>query len=493
MERTLKLLLEQAKFTTTRKGYDQQEVDDFLDQAVEMAAAMEARLAEAAGGEVSGAGEGDGAPGRSEAEIQAEVDAKVEAAVQARLAEMPAPVAAPAVDDEAVAEEARRTLVLAQRTADAAVAEAREEADSLLTKAREEADSLVTVARTEAARLEESTKVESEQRRREIDAEIETARGEARSRLAAEIRSLEEARDNLRSDVSVLESHAEEQRVQLRSAASELQRLLEDPAAFRLAPMPELRAVVIPDLSDLSEPSDLSERSAPSPSIEDGGVDGSGADVVMASADGSDMASEDADDPVLAEARSAQAQEGAASIPVGERGASPGTAELFESTGSTGLPDAAATDTDESDDSVGADSFGAIAPETVGDVTPSADEPALGSGSDAGDLGDPDGAEPVVDGSGNKERGGDEPGDEEPGDGGPPTAPVPVLELGFTDPPPQPQPDDSDDAFLAELRKAMAEETPLGPRDDDATDTATPGFLDDDGEDRRGWRFGKRR
>ena len=136
MERTLKLLLEQAKFTTTRKGYDQQEVDDFLDQAVEMAAAMEARLAEAAGGEVSGAGEGDGAPGRSEAEIQAEVDAKVEAAVQARLAEMPAPVAAPAVDDEAVAEEARRTLVLAQRTADAAVAEAREEADSLLTKAQ---------------------------------------------------------------------------------------------------------------------------------------------------------------------------------------------------------------------------------------------------------------------------------------------------------------------------------------------------------------------
>jgi hypothetical protein len=60
-----------------------------------------------------------------------------------------------------------------------------------------------------------------------------------------------------------------------------------------------------------------------------------------------------------------------------------------------------------------------------------------------------------------------------------------VVELGGSGEPV----DDDDDAFLAELRKAMADEEPLGPRDGGVGDP-TPGFLDDD---RRGWRFGKRR
>jgi hypothetical protein len=78
-------------------------------------------------------------------------------------------------------------------------------------------------------------------------------------------------------------------------------------------------------------------------------------------------------------------------------------------------------------------------------------------------------------------------------DAGPPTAPVAVLDLGFQEQSPAPAPvaDESDDAFLAELRKAMADEAPLGPRDDENGPSSGAAFLDDD--DRRGWRFGKRR
>jgi len=69
-----------------------------------------------------------------------------------------------------------------------------------------------------------------------------------------------------------------------------------------------------------------------------------------------------------------------------------------------------------------------------------------------------------------------------------------MLELAFDEVPPTPPDDgtDSDDAFLAELRKAMADDSPLGPRDDDASPGSTS-MSDDDDEDRKGWRFGKRR
>lgn len=90
-------------------------------------------------------------------------------------------------------------------------------------------------------------------------------------------------------------------------------------------------------------------------------------------------------------------------------------------------------------------------------------------------------------------------------DVGPPTAPVPAIELDLGAAGPieaaVPRggsgapagsaaiPADGDDAFLAELRKAMADEEPLGPRESTMGD-GQPGFLDDE---RRGWRFGKRR
>jgi hypothetical protein len=80
-------------------------------------------------------------------------------------------------------------------------------------------------------------------------------------------------------------------------------------------------------------------------------------------------------------------------------------------------------------------------------------------------------------------------------DTGPPTAPVSAIDLGIdlTGPaggtPAGGEPSHDDDAFLAELRKAMADDEPLGPRDHD--DHGAHGDMFD--EDRRGWRFGRKR
>jgi DivIVA domain-containing protein len=367
MELTLKRLLEQAKFTTTRKGYDQDEVDDFLDRAVAMATKVEARLTQAlADAEKAGSAPAAAAPGRSEEEIRAEIDAQVEKRVAARLAEIEASAPqAPAVDDSAAAEEAARTLLLAQRTADAAVAEAKQEAAQILAKAREDA----------------------EQDRRTAAAQLEQERAEARERLTREIQALESARDGLRADVSALENHAEEQRLQLQSAVGELQRLLEDPAAFRLAPAPEARAVEVPT----ADPAPLlpAPPADPAPAADTGPTGSAGPEPEA-----------DASDPE----EPAPSEDPEASLDVG-----PPTA-----------------------------------PVAVVDLAPTVDPIAVASG---------------------------EPGDT--GATGPSASAAPV----------------DDDSFLEELRKAMADEEPLGPREIEPTDSQQS-FLEDE---RRGWRFGKRR
>ena len=75
----------------------------------------------------------------------------------------------------------------------------------------------------------------------------------------------------------------------------------------------------------------------------------------------------------------------------------------------------------------------------------------------------------------------------------PPTAPVAAVDLGFDEPAADPAPEasaEAEDPFLAELRKAMADDEPLGPRDHDEAPSSDALF---DDEDRRGWRFGRRR
>ncbi|HWJ98376.1 MAG TPA: DivIVA domain-containing protein [Acidimicrobiales bacterium] len=410
MELTLKRLLENAEFKKYRgKGYDPTEVDDFLDRATAMAAKVEVQLTQAL--EQARSAGGASGPGPDPAAVEAEIDRRVATEVAAQLAAQPAPSTGPS--EEEVAAEAQRTLVMAQRTADAAVREARDDADKMVAAAKEQAEALLADAEARAS----ATNSESEQRaastRAEVEAEAARERREARQRLAAEIGELEGLRESLRSDVSVLERHVEEQRSQLGSTLAELQQILDDPSGFRLAPAPALSDPALPDFSDLDEPEPAAAASEP--------VD---AEPVAVAPTPSADEPEPEPEPEAAVADEPPAPE---------------------------LPPV-------------------VAPEPV--AAPGEAEPPV---------------PPVL---AFEEVDHEAPGLDDPPDSGPPTAPVSAVDLGLA-PERAPSAEGGDeDAFLTELRKAMADEEPLGPRD--AGDIPPTESLFGE-QDRRGFRFGKRR
>ena len=187
-------------FKTVRKGYDPTEVDGFKDRA---ASAIESAQNQATA---------------MEARARAAV-AKLQELTQAgtpkdESAPTPAGAAVPAGDERAAkpaelrsddAETISRTLLLAQRTADATVAEARTEADSILAAARAEATKIVEDAKVEGRKANESERIKAEN----------------------EVQALVARRDFLVGDVDSLEQHIVTQRERLRDTASAIQEMVD--------------------------------------------------------------------------------------------------------------------------------------------------------------------------------------------------------------------------------------------------------------------------
>lgn len=213
-------LLHDVEFREAKRGgYNTQDVDEFLER---LAVGLE----------------------RQEAAVR-EARQRVEAAEgRASEAERRAAQAEQSASETSASDETlRRTLVLAQRTADAAIREAEEQAASTLAAAHEEADRLLSEAQEASARA-----------RAEAEDEARRAHEDARTRVLGEMRDLESARDQLRADVDVLERHLEEQRERVRRAVHELERMLDDPGS--------LREVELPAVSDVRAPS---REPAPAP------------------------------------------------------------------------------------------------------------------------------------------------------------------------------------------------------------------------------------
>jgi DivIVA domain-containing protein len=124
-------VLRNVEFVTRLRGYDTDEVDEFLER---VAVAID--------------------------DLKAQLGAVREKPERTEGAEL---------DDESL----RRTLVLAQRTADLAVREAREEAATLLEDARREAAALAATSREEAGRVRSDA--ERDARQRVIDLEARHA------------------------------------------------------------------------------------------------------------------------------------------------------------------------------------------------------------------------------------------------------------------------------------------------------------------------------
>jgi DivIVA domain-containing protein len=208
-------LIEQIEFSDKFKGYDPDQVDDFLER---VGAALAESLAR-----------NDDLARRVE-ELQDAVEEARHAASN-RVAEPPAAM----TDDEEI-EQATRTLMLAKRTAEAAISEARAEANKLVADARTKAEGSARDATAEAERLVRDAQLQREEllRRAKDDAEGEFA-GQ-REQHQNEIARLQAERQRLAEDVQTMQARMEEHRTRLGATVRTLQQLLDDPGSLAALP-----------------------------------------------------------------------------------------------------------------------------------------------------------------------------------------------------------------------------------------------------------------
>ncbi len=222
---------EKAEFTERRRGYDIDQVESFLEETgtefaqmlakfrhtEQRAAAAEARLAE---GEAKAA-EVDKLLEEADQRIRRAEDAARAARADAEALRNAAPAAPSQADEEAEVAKVAKTLVIAQRTADATIAEAESRAESLLDEARGRAD------RQMAEAIHEAEAIVSDARRR---AEEEYAERHAAALEA--VTALEGRRGQIERVIGELERRLSGYREDLQRTAAELTSLAEDPNAI---------------------------------------------------------------------------------------------------------------------------------------------------------------------------------------------------------------------------------------------------------------------
>lgn len=225
-------LFQDIAFNERFRGYDVAEVDAYIDRVAKAAALVQGRIAE----------------------------------LQRRIEAAEANVAGSSGADpvEAGEESLTKMLLLAQRTADAAIEEAEAGAAEIRRQADDHASLVVAEAETDRRRM-----------LAEAEAAIEESVLTERERVLAEVAELERYRAFLTDDIAILERHLEQSRDVLGASAAALQHLLDDPEQFRLPAMPATSGVVATadgetpkdTVSEIAEPIVIEavESSAPAP------------------------------------------------------------------------------------------------------------------------------------------------------------------------------------------------------------------------------------
>lgn len=441
-------LFQEIEFHERYRGYDPDEVDAFVDRVARAAAVMRGRISE--------------------------LHERIEAA------EARSGATGGHSDTEATL---TRTLVLAQRTADAAIAEAREEADRLTADAAAGAQAILSAAEAEAAAAVDDAAdragrilAEAETDRRTMVAEAEALASHAaaaeRERLAAEVSELHEYRAFLADDIEILERHLAEERGRLTASLAALTDLLDSPEVFRPVRPPATSGVEVDaaQLAAIAEPDQVGEPTPIDEPVDDLGVTAD--DLGIVAADGAppfepteEPAQAPAEEPVTIDLVAAEAE----------------AAALDESI-ATGFPlDQPDTDPEPGPGSAAAEpgppsreapAFAGMSEHALVEtpaprrlVTAADLESATVSGGRAGYE------------SSTLERFAD--------DGGPVTEAMPIVAEGslFA------EPETDDDPFLLQLRDAVGVE----PMPDERDDEALSAFFDQEDDDSsRSW-FGRRR
>lgn len=209
-------LLTDVRFSVSRKGYDPDEVDNFLERVSAAVAQLQDKLRQATADEQEAV--------RAQSQLRARI-AELESGGAARVAAVP--VSARSGEEEA--EAAASVLIMAQRTADSTVNEARTNSAQMLAEAEQEASRIL---------------------------------GDARAQADESLRDLDKTRNNLAADNAALEAFVNEQRAVLATGVSRIQAILDDPSALRVSPAPVAVAPVVEPIAaapeaPVSEPVDV--------------------------------------------------------------------------------------------------------------------------------------------------------------------------------------------------------------------------------------------
>ncbi|CAB4893706.1 unannotated protein [freshwater metagenome] len=182
-------------FRIVKKGYDPEQVKSYL---ADLASSIEVTQNQASA---------------MEARARAAISRLQELSAQAPPAEAAPVVTGPVVTGEA--ENISRTLLLAQRAADAAIADATAEAEGIVAKATAHSQSLLEGTQEIVNRLVE-----------ESSAEARRAGEAQRVQVESEVQALLARREFLLADVEQLDQHIVTQRERLRDVASELSNIV---------------------------------------------------------------------------------------------------------------------------------------------------------------------------------------------------------------------------------------------------------------------------
>jgi DivIVA domain-containing protein len=198
------------QFSTTRlrPGYDEEEVDAFLDEVeaeldrlIQENEELRAKLAEVLrGGKMTAP---MSSPHMDGPELMQPEPMRME---PERRPERPEPISVMKSSAEDNMDTAARVLALAQQTADQAIADARREADETLSRARREADDLLTKARRQ-----------SEQVMSDARARAESLERDAQERHRQAMGSLVQSREELERRVDDLRAFEREYRSRLKA------------------------------------------------------------------------------------------------------------------------------------------------------------------------------------------------------------------------------------------------------------------------------------
>jgi cell division initiation protein len=209
--------LRTVEFKLGLKGYNVDEVDEFLEKAAVEAEALKEQMRQSV------------ERLRSANEHMAQLEQERPPAGEAVPEQPPPEPAGAAVSDDTL----QRTLLLAQRFVEQTKRESENDASEILARAEEQAHVIVSQA---------------EDRARQLSADSE-------HRLRAEVARLEATRSQLAADVESLGRHLESERARLRGSLSEMLKWIEE----KVQPSASLMTLR-QRLSDLPRPEGVSDR-----------------------------------------------------------------------------------------------------------------------------------------------------------------------------------------------------------------------------------------